>query len=71
VNINDHVWAKLTDRGMARVQDRALVKDGEYYRFQLWELMNAFGPICSLGAPSPFVGNEIFFTKQPPERQKS
>lgn len=50
----------------------ALLDDATYHRtshqrFQLWELMHIFGPVCFNGAPgAPFERNEIYF-EPPPE----
>jgi len=77
VNINDHVWVRLTPIGRAiHVKDHRELQlaypnnDIPYTppkeingwsRFQLWSLMRQFGPFCYLGADLPFE-TEIRFT---------
>lgn len=70
VNLNDHVWVRLTDLGreLHREQHEALRKDvpklGPYRepqedaegftKWQLWQLMQHFGPAICLGCDPPF-----------------
>lgn len=68
-NINESVRVKLTDEGAAELKRqadelRAVVpnlrewqdpRDAEgWYTAQLWVVMNAFGPMITLGAALPF-----------------
>jgi hypothetical protein len=74
VNINGHVWVRLTDDGW--VQHDRFYRDlglepssyrlehgrpGGWQRYQLWEIMSVFGPGTFLGGPQLFVDNEIRF----------
>lgn len=58
-NINDVMYVKLTDYGrQLMASDRYPVtkvpdKDG-YTKWQMWELMQHFGPQCGLGQTLPF-----------------
>jgi hypothetical protein len=74
VNLNDDVWVKLTEFGWEVYDDhhkgvpietdklRALLGDGEWQRFQLWELMSIYGSRMYNGAPRlPFEGNRLSF----------
>ena len=38
-----------------------------YSRFQLWSLMNYFGPFCSLGLEVPFDTEILFEVREQPE----
>ena len=69
VNINRYVWVRLTDKGRILLDehDRRLLevikslkklperreKDG-WTQFQLWELMEIFGPYMGHGVEQPF-----------------
>jgi hypothetical protein len=76
VNLNDKVSVRLTAAGEAAwarswkqtspqgVPDciRDSATNGEWVTFQLWELMNTFGPLCLMGFNGlPFVNNEVRF----------
>lgn len=74
LNLNDVVWVRLNARGKqahaencaglrAKITMRKPDKDG-WTKWQLWELMQEFGPHLSLGASSVFENNEIL-TEQP------
>jgi hypothetical protein len=68
-NINELVRVKLTDAGVAELKRQSdelrvafpnlseprdpIGADG-WYTAQLWVVMNAFGPMITLGAVSPF-----------------
>lgn len=68
VNINDHVWVRLTERGrdIARAHHQALLvvaprlgpycsyETNGWSRWQLWQLMQRFGADCHLGCDPPF-----------------
>ena len=68
MNINDYVWVRLNSEG-------ATIANAFYChphhpipkfepglkKFQLWELMQIFGPPIHLGGPSFFEDNEIHF----------
>lgn len=64
VNLNDYVAVELTEEALAH-WNRCRQKEGLFaltnpnVEFQLWELMNIFGPLMSFGSASPFVGNKI------------
>lgn len=58
-NINDHVWVKLTEVGLQLVDQQGfdpllLVVDGDWSRWQMWELMAFFGPNLTHGSNPPF-----------------
>lgn len=80
VNINDYVWVRLTGFGWKVFDDnhRALGLDPAPYRaiigapdgwqrFQLWHLMEVFGPHCHLGLDSGFFDRQQVWFKPPPE----
>ena len=52
MNINDHVHVKLTAAG-ARVAALA-GEDPRQERWQLWHLMQVFGPEIHMGQPEPY-----------------
>ena len=66
ININDHVWVKLTADGLEtlRKMHRAeglpgdwkppQTNDWGWTRFQLWILIQTFGPTIEMTGPSPF-----------------
>ena len=58
VNINNYVLVKLTDVGEAilKEQNYQLPAEDEngYRKWQLWVLMNTFGPYLNNGSPVPF-----------------
>jgi hypothetical protein len=58
ININDYVFVRLTDVGKAILKAQncpppAENEDG-YGKWQLWILMNTFGPHLNNGSPIPF-----------------
>jgi hypothetical protein len=65
MNVNDHVWVKLTPAGVEAykkwnedlgIKDPVMPKvewDG-FSKFQLWELMMIFGSTCHNGGHIPF-----------------
>jgi len=59
-NINDYVYAKLTDAGKAIAHEQ-LAKyeefDGGWSKWQLWELMAVFGSSMYNGCDVPFETN--------------
>jgi hypothetical protein len=81
INVNDSVWVKLTDAGklIHRREHDAMRQQfpslgrykppkqypGGYAKFQMWELMQYFGPHISLGAAVPF-DTEILLTEPQP-----
>lgn len=74
VNINDTAWVKLSDEGFRFHKERwapiyakiesnyepPAVDDEGYCKFQLWELMNTFGPHMNLGRVPPFATDILF-----------
>lgn len=75
-NVNEDVWVCLTEYGVtvyrnhyAEVEKQlrrpcGVAKAGEWKSFQLWDLMNIFGPHMRLGFSTvPFVENDICFKK--------
>ncbi len=78
MNVNEPVWVKVTTEGWA-VHDKHWTDTlGDYFtdhpiprgenrdqwqKFQLWDLMNTFGPGMQLGFGALFKNNEIKFKK--------
>jgi hypothetical protein len=76
INLNCYVFVRLNELGKKiweeywneavgnSLSESVLIQktlpDGRI-RFQLWELMHAFGPKCILGLDSPFTDNQIEF----------
>lgn len=54
-------WQGLRDTAYSGETLRPDNRD-KWQRFQLWELMNCFGPAMYVGAEPCFVGNVIRFT---------
>lgn len=79
MNINEYVYVRLTKAGLKTytkhytdlgIAPPKLTQFGwnltsQYSRFQLWELMNIFGPAVYHGSESQFMDNIIRFN--PPE----
>lgn len=67
VNVNRQVYVKLTAAGVncLRKNQPAIEEVHEgWHKFQLWELMNIFGPILQMGFNDiPFEDNAILFSK--------
>jgi len=71
MNINDHVWVKLTQLGrdmhrndheqflrrcpQVKLAYAAPTETDGWSRWQLWNLMHLFGPFCYMGAELPFA----------------
>lgn len=84
-NINDYVWVRLTDAGKiaCRRQHDELRRQypmiGKYVppetdaqgysRWQLWQLMQTFGPSISHGSPVPFDTEIKIEAKAAPDEQ--
>ncbi len=84
-NVNDSVWVRLTDAGKLihrREHDEMRKRvpsigryqppkshPGGYSKFQLWELMQIFGPHISIGSEVPF-GTEILLTEPLPAKDQ-
>lgn len=79
MNINDHVWVHLNDHGKKVFEaSRASLEtvlgykpkapDHGWCKFQMWCLMETFGPVLWMGAEVPFTKNEIYFS-EPPEAE--
>lgn len=70
ININDFVWVTLTFEGYRLIAEKewegfyTTVTTHGFTRFQLWELMNVFGPYISASAPTYFKHGMIA-TKEP------
>lgn len=71
VNLNDPVWVRLNDLGLKRLEDEygpkltaMLRTNGGFYKFQLWGLMDVFGPACRIGMSMPFEDGMVYF-KEP------
>ena len=69
INLNDKVRVKLNEHGKhvhaqncvalgAKISPRKADSDG-WTTWQLWELMEEFGPYIHMGITSPFEGNEV------------
>lgn len=68
INLNDHVWVRLTSQGLSHA--RSFYNDPDYdpeadeqgwSRWQMWVLIGVFGELCALPSAhvQPFVSNEI------------
>lgn len=67
-NINDNVYVKLTNEGKRAYQEYrskydlnalgikapTVKKENGYSVFQMWEVMQIFGPYIYMGCPVPF-----------------
>ena len=75
MNVNEIVWVKLTEHGKsvwkkhwedlkvpAKHCELRLNWDGRA-RFQMWELMQVFGPAMYCGGPNVFEDNLLYFTE--------
>lgn len=63
ISLNDEVWVQLTARGWKIFNDyysdlhldpKKYSKPGTWQKFQLWELMNIYGPHCVMGLATNF-----------------
>lgn len=72
MNLNDCVWVKLTKAAHQKLTDLEHIDDQSHYfsasersgEWQLWRLMQVFGPFIYNGMPEVmFEKNEVFFKK--------
>lgn len=72
ININEYVWAKLTERGRRLLKACDYVtyeeKNG-FVKIQLWMFMRALGHGIIMGLPNAIEDNMIYF-KEPEEWRK-
>ena len=65
VNINDYVWVKPTGYALTCIPVNELkqlvIDENGWVRFQLWQLMNIFGPHLFNGCQQLFHNNKIMF----------
>jgi hypothetical protein len=68
VNLNDYVWVRLTPRGrdlLHKTPQRWVPDETDgWSKWQLWDLMNAFGTHLMIGFNVPF---DPFIRLVPPE----
>jgi len=76
INLNEKVWVRLNDYGKSilfarwnkysKTTEKQILKmhavKNDWYEFQIWDLMNTFGPHLSIGFNTPFEVNELRFT---------
>jgi hypothetical protein len=69
-NLNEYVWVRLTEDGHLTYLDFYLNLGVEppslnvfrgWAKFQIWELMNIFGPDCQHGGRGQFMDNILRF----------
>jgi hypothetical protein len=71
-NINDYVYVRLTEKGRAILHSQSMSAPAEnengFGKWQLWCLMNTFGPHLCNGAKVPFETTiKITHPTQPPQ----
>ncbi len=75
INVNDFVWVQLTREGRATYADHFIDRNIEpqllnedergFCRFQMFDLMNIFGPNENPLNPAQFEGNIIHIDEAP------
>lgn len=71
-NLNENVHVRLNNTGRniyknhmqslnSNLSTEPEVDENGYTKFQLWDLMHIFGKYISLGLPTPFDKNCIYF----------
>lgn len=71
-NLNESVYVRLNNTGRniyknhmqslyINLSTEPEVDENGYTKFQLWDLMHIFGEYMSLGLPTPFDKNCIYF----------